>query len=281
MWTHTVHRPDADFIKLHVEQLALGPDDRLRILDRRGRLAAEYSDRRAAPPGFWLRAVRGDTVTVELTSVAPGTALTIDRYGHGTPAISPTSVCGSDQTEDVACYAGTPVATASRAVGRMIFEQQGGLFACTGFLVSAFDLFLTALAIRSAKVTPAGGFLALRGTLTLGIDSNLIDPLAEPIALTVADADGPVYSVSLPAGAMRRAGSTFLYTASPATAPNGLRTLRLIPKGVGSYDVVITARRADLSGANREEVTITLGVGDDTGRHTVVLRPVPRGFLLP
>lgn len=449
VWTHTIHHAGALFIKLHVASLSLGPDDRLRILDETGRVAAEYANREVGPSGFWAPAVPGDTLTVELASEAAGAAVTVDRYGHGTRAVRPASVCVSDQTEDVACHAGTPIAATSGAVGRMLFEQQGALFACTGFLVSAFDLFLsahhcvstqagvdslevtfdyqardcggkllepartyagdqlvtasapfdmalmslaggpaarhgylplstreptqgeplylpqhpngdlkkvsvagcqvstpqvdggapgsdfghqcdtepgssgspvldlddqvvglhhiggcggsrgenlavlmsrirpllplpaTAFAVKSARITPAGGFLTLRGKLTLGLDSALVDPLAEPITVTVADADGPVYVVTLPAGAMRPAGATFLFRAAAAQAPNGLRNLRLIPRGAGVFEVVVTVRRADLSGADRAAITVSLAIGGESGSHTVLLRQVPQGFLLP
>jgi hypothetical protein len=47
VWTHTLHHPDASFLKLHVAHLALGPGDVLRLLDGQGRLVAEYGSRLA------------------------------------------------------------------------------------------------------------------------------------------------------------------------------------------------------------------------------------------
>lgn len=449
LWTHTVRHPDATFLKLHLARLALGPGDRLRIRDGDGRLVAEYADRHAAPPGFWVPSARGDTVTVELYAAGPGAAVAIDRYGYGTLGITIRSVCGTDEAVDVACHAGTPIAAASRPVGRMLFEQRGAFFACTGFLVSAFDLFMSAahcvstqgqvdslevtfdfqasacggkdleatrtfpgdrlvttsvpldmalmtlggqpaeiygflplsarapvqdepvylpqhpdggpkkvsvlgcqvstpltdgdapdsdfghrcdtepgssgspvldaadqviglhhiggctagggenlavlmsrirpllpapgatFALRGARLVPAGGFVTLRGALALGLESNGVDPLGEPVTLTLADADGPFYSVTLPAGALRRSGLGFLFTAGPAAAPSGLRWLRLIPRPVGAFEVVATARGAALGGADREQVTITVAIGDDAASQTVALRRLPRAFVSP
>jgi hypothetical protein len=139
----------------------------------------------------------------------------------------------------------------------------------------------TTFALREARVTPQGGFLALGGVLTLGLGSNGIDPLAEPVTLTLTDADGPFYSVTLPPGAMHRQGSSFLFTDNKGTLANGLRSLRLKPGTPGSVQVFATARGADLGGADRQEVTITLQIGDDTGAQTVLLRRVAQGFLFP
>ena len=43
----------------------------------------------------------------------------------------------------MACRAGTPIETASRAVGRMLFQEGGGWFLCTGFLMWGEDHFMT------------------------------------------------------------------------------------------------------------------------------------------
>ena len=64
---------------------------------------------------------------------------------HDAPAtIGTRSVCGLDQSEDIACYARTDIGAAGRAVGRMLFEENGRFFQCTGFLISSQEHVLTA-----------------------------------------------------------------------------------------------------------------------------------------
>jgi hypothetical protein len=79
---------------------------------------------------------------------------------------------------------------------------------------------------------------------------------------------------------MRRRGSNFVFNNSSGT-PNGLNVLRLTPRRVGVFDVAVTVKHADLSGADQEGVTITLQIGDDVATAAMVLRRVPQGFILP
>ena len=99
---------------------------------------------------------------IELIAGAEGGAvgIAIDRYAHATAPIGTLSTCGSNQKEDVACHVGDAIETSSRAVGRLLFEVHGSLFACTGFLISAQDHFLTnrhciasQAAVESAEVS--------------------------------------------------------------------------------------------------------------------------------
>lgn len=145
VWTETVHHPGAQFLKIHFSQFALGSGDRVRLLDADHRLITEYTDQENARGPFWAVAVVGDSLTIELRADAEysGDGVMIDRYGYGEASLMPESICSGDQKEDVACYAGTPLATASRAVGRMLFEERGVLYACTGFLVSDQDHFMS------------------------------------------------------------------------------------------------------------------------------------------
>jgi hypothetical protein len=146
VWTHTLRHPGATFLKLHVADLELGRGDTVHLLDGAGSLVAAYSDRQNSRPRFWAPSAAGDTVTIELRAgdSGAGRGVTIDRYGYGSVPLAPESTCGPDDKEDVACYAGTPIEASSRPVGRMVFEDHGDLFACTGFLISPRDQFLTA-----------------------------------------------------------------------------------------------------------------------------------------
>jgi hypothetical protein len=145
VWAYTLHHPGAAFLKLHFARFALGPGDAVRILDGQGHLVAEYMEQHNAKRTFWALSVDGDVLRIEMQADATGTdeGVTIDRYGYGLAELSAESICGSNQQEDVACYAGTPIEAASRAVGRMRFEEGGLLFSCTGFLISDQDDFLS------------------------------------------------------------------------------------------------------------------------------------------
>ncbi len=152
LWTHTVEHAGATFVRPHVGRLHLGPSDVLRLRDGEGRLVAEHRGPARRHAGFWAALVEGDRVTIELLSPAGGTpAIVIDGYGHGHAgytaaaalSIQPRTACGSDETEDVACSADTEIARASRAVGLLLFEENGLHFACTGFLISGQDHLLT------------------------------------------------------------------------------------------------------------------------------------------
>jgi hypothetical protein len=145
VWQHVLHHPGATFLKLRFARFELGPGAVVRVLDGQGRVAGEYTAARNGAGAFWAFSVPGDTVTVELRADAarPGAGVVIDRYGSGTSLPSIQSVCGGSNLEDVACYAGTAIEAASRAVGRLLFEEDGFLVSCTGFLVSSRDHFLT------------------------------------------------------------------------------------------------------------------------------------------
>ena len=147
-WSHVLRHRGAAFLRVHVRRLDLGPDDELRLVDGAGRVVGAYRGE-LRRHDFWTPAVDDDRVTLELHAGAAGRApaVVIDRYGHGPTSVGlgirPQSVCGANQGEDVACYAGTAIAAASRAVGLLLFEQNGFHFACSGFLISSQGHLLT------------------------------------------------------------------------------------------------------------------------------------------
>lgn len=144
VWRHTIRHPGANFVKLHFARLALGPGDSLRVSNRDGRIVAEHVGP-VSRGAFWVPSVDGEAVTLELRAHGGGNnhGVVIDRYGYGTSGLGILSTCFSDEKEDVACYVGSPIAVAARAVGRMIIEQNGLLVACTAFLISAQDHVVT------------------------------------------------------------------------------------------------------------------------------------------
>ena len=75
VWTHTLHHPDAAFLRLHIRQLRLGPNDVLRLLDGEGREIAAYSGESKRRNDFWAAVADGDPVTLELTRGETGRGL--------------------------------------------------------------------------------------------------------------------------------------------------------------------------------------------------------------
>lgn len=135
VWTREVVRPGATFVKLHFSQFRLEPGDTLTISSPDGRYLHEY--RELGPRGtgeFWAFAVLGERAVVTLTSFGSGGGVVLaDQVGVGTPIRQPHAVCGSDGREDVACHPSGKSRTGP--VARLLFQDGGGFFVCTGFLV--------------------------------------------------------------------------------------------------------------------------------------------------
>ena len=447
VWSYTVQHPGASLIKLHFSNFDLGRGDVVRIFDGHGNVAVEYTDRQNAAPRFWAPSIAGDTAVIELQAGGEGTGggIAIDRYAHAAAPITTLSTCGSDQKEDIACHAGGPIETSSRAVGRLLFEAHGALFACTGFLISAQDHFLTnrhcisgqasvdsaevlfgyqraecgereispgipyagdrlvrtskpldmalmtlaghpsgtygflplagralavdeplylpqhpnggpqmvsvldcrvstslvdgaspasdfghrcdtepgssgspvldlddtvvglhragactegggensavlmsrilpllppsetTLALDDALIIPAQGSITLSATLLLGRSSNGVAIRLEPVALTLADADGPIYSVTVPGGILQGQQSNFVFSDPKGKAGNGLRRLSLRVKDLNTILIFATVRGVDLHGADRSDLTVRAQIGDDGAAQTVTLRPRSTG----
>src|SRR5262245_9783920 len=111
VWRHTLTHAGATFLKLHFSRLALGPGDSLYLRTPDGRMVAAHIGP-VSRGGFWVPSVDGESVTLELRAYGAGdnARVAIDRYGVGTGGLSLLSTCSSDDKEDVACYAGSPIA---------------------------------------------------------------------------------------------------------------------------------------------------------------------------
>lgn len=136
VWQGEIVRPGATFIKIHFSEFALEPGDTLTVAGPDGSRLNEYRDRGPRDSGeFWAFAVPGERAVVTLTSHgAGGGAIAVDEIGVGTERKGTDAVCGSDGREDVACYANGK--TLTRQIARLLFQDGGGFFVCTGFLVA-------------------------------------------------------------------------------------------------------------------------------------------------
>jgi len=145
VWTREISRPGATFIKVHFAEFDLAPGDVLTIESGDGAQIDEYREQGLRGDGaFWSGAIRDDRAIITLSSYSDGGhGIRIDELGIGENPDTPEAVCGSDGREDVACYGAGKSRT--EPVARILFQQGGGFFVCTGFLVrgSNTDNFMT------------------------------------------------------------------------------------------------------------------------------------------
>ncbi|MEW5764768.1 MAG: serine protease [Acidobacteriota bacterium] len=149
MWSQEVVLPGATFLRFHLDTLDLGPEDLFLLHDGAGALVFSH----VGPlDGRWLPSVDGDRAVLEVWP-AEGSmpwGLVVDGLARGSERIlaesadlDPESICGSNDSRDPACY-GPSLRSAGDAVGRMLFEDDGGgWYLCTGSLVSPYEHFLT------------------------------------------------------------------------------------------------------------------------------------------
>ena len=143
-----LRHPGATYLSLHFSRFELAPGDQLFVSDQRGGQRQLVSDRGTAEDAaFWARHVNGDTLVLELVSTslassAPRSAFRVEEYAAGfVPLDGGTeAICGSDDHENVACYAATTEYQRARAVARLLIQ---GRYLCTGWLVSSDSLLVT------------------------------------------------------------------------------------------------------------------------------------------
>lgn len=110
-------------------------------------------------------------------------------------------------------------------------------------------------------------------TLHLGINSNGVDPLHEPVNVALANGKGEVlWSVTVPKGAMRRRGRTYVALVGRKRLRKDVESLRLDLGRRGSVQATVVSAPVTLQGTDplnlRDIVgpfTVTLQVGDDSG----------------
>ena len=113
--------------------------------------------------------------------------------------------------------------------------------------------------------------LSLRASIPVPLST--FDPVGEAFSLTLADADGTIYTATVPAGRFRAnaSHSRIVFRDGTGTVAAGLRAV-VLRNFVGTTRVSIRGRQLDLSGANQTGITTTLGLGTDQFRSTNVFR---------
>ncbi len=148
VWRQEVRIPGSSFVKFHLDTLQIGPDDLFLVYGADGREAFAHVGPMADPS--WLPSVDGPTATLEiwLEGASQSWGLVVDQVAFGDPAKygpspAPESICGASDLKDPSCY-DAGMQAAGDAVGRMLFQgADGGVYACTGSLVSPYNHVLT------------------------------------------------------------------------------------------------------------------------------------------
>ena len=154
-----------------------------------------------------------------------------------------------------------PVTVDQRGVSR----PQGG-----GCDIGAFELdnpfvAFSALNVKLEIDSEAESGFELNSVFTLGAGSDGIDPLTEPVTITVG-----TYSVTIPPGSFRqlrkgRKKGSFVYEGMIGGVD---LEVQIVPLGGGSYQFKAEGSPVDLSGLTNP-VTVTLVVGNDSGTASV------------
>jgi len=146
VWTDRVVSQGAEFVRVHFSDLRLAPGDYLTVSSPDGAQTWTYRGKGPHQSGdVWALAVAGDTAIVRLHGGrGTGFGYVIDAVGHGTMPLYqkqtgpvPEVICGTNGSEDVACYASDPVFDADqKAVARLLWIQGAYIYACTGWLAA-------------------------------------------------------------------------------------------------------------------------------------------------
>lgn len=117
------------------------------------------------------------------------------------------------------------------------------------------------------------------GFLALDNPNNGLAPLTETLVLSLADLGGVFFEQTLPPGSFRQIGhGNFLFTAGKS---RGIHTMRIRPTTIpGKYEFEIRGHKLDLSTADRQSITMSLKIGDDSGVGSFPCRSLSKGIYL-
>ncbi|HNQ77795.1 MAG TPA: serine protease [Acidobacteriota bacterium] len=145
-WTLPVVFEGAGFVKVHLSAVSLGEGERIDVFRGGDHGKAVFSLKGPFTGDFWLPSVDGEAALVRMFS-AGRASFSVDRVGVGLSEISgagsPERVCGNDDRQDPACSDAVLRGIGDK-VGRIMFEANGTLHFCTGFLAGPDGLFVTA-----------------------------------------------------------------------------------------------------------------------------------------
>jgi YVTN family beta-propeller protein len=126
--------------------------------------------------------------------------------------------------------------------------------------VVPFSAFSASLTIYGGNRAVPPGF-SLTSSFTLGAASSAINPLSQPVNLTVG-----TYSVIIPAGSFKP-GPKGSFTYSGNIAGTALNVV-IVPLGANAFGIQVTASGADLTGSTNP-VNVRLAIGNNSGTESV------------
>jgi hypothetical protein len=109
---------------------------------------------------------------------------------------------------------------------------------------------------------------------------TLVDPLNEALSVTLSNANGTVYTASIPAGSMTEWGGYYRYT-NPAARLNagGFAKVKLYYTPDRQNLRLYAQAFGDLSAATLADMTLTVTLGDDTVVTTGIWNPTSSGWV--
>lgn len=144
--TQLIEYAEAAFIKVRLDQVALGERDTITVAIPDGAESYVYGSADVADGGLWALSVEGEAAEVRLHDAADGTAAAarVAEYSRGLneselasrpsgTRAGPESICGTDDSRNAACFKDSDPAAygASRSVARLIIN---GETYCTGWI---------------------------------------------------------------------------------------------------------------------------------------------------
>lgn len=150
--------------------------------------------------------------------------------------------------------------------------------------LGSFD-FAAAFTLNGARLgsgrAPGGGDDTLSLTATVPLPLASFDAAHEPLALTLADADGTTYAATIPAGSFVARGGRLVFRDPSGNRANGITSANLTRSRQGGLVASFAAARLDLGRADQTAITTTLRFGSRAFRSTNTFRRVRTGFRFP
>lgn len=109
---------------------------------------------------------------------------------------------------------------------------------------------------------------------------TLVDPENEALTVTLSNADGTIYTTTLPAGSLIEQRGYFRYT-NPAArqTTGGFGKVKLYFTPDGQNLRLYAQAYGDLSAATLADMTLTVTLGDDTVVSTATWNPTSNGWI--
>jgi len=180
-WKEIIKQPGTEFIRLH---LIAKFDQRdaivqIQIKDYKDEPVFQYSPNNFPPEGdLWTGVIYGNTAKVEIISDSQpqGLQFAIKEYAYQSPGFRILSIIQPDERDPIVRYKNEPaLILTSKAIAKLSVIKDGGLYSCTGFMISP-DLLMTnehcvnsqiacsqTVALFGYELTEVGNSLVKRG----------------------------------------------------------------------------------------------------------------------